>query len=131
GASVPPTQASDDLVLWWEAWNGTRWITLGVTSPTEDTSGSFRDGTLAFTAGFSDETRTVSIPLPSGDDANVGTLQPTEITGLTNYWIRVRIVAGNYGLEGRYVRDDTQPAKVRFEPSTFAPPLLQSARLSY
>lgn len=134
GGSVLPTQASDDLQLKWEIWNGTAWFELGTSSPKpdpeEDPAATIKDGTRAFTFGGTRGSDAISIQLPDGSEP-ARTAQPVEINGVTSCWIRVRIVAGSYGRDARFVDDDTLPAKVRFEPATFAPPLVESLRLSY
>ncbi|HAH10670.1 MAG TPA: hypothetical protein DCL48_11265 [Alphaproteobacteria bacterium] len=62
--------------LSWEYWNGTSWWGL----PLEDGTGNF------LASGC------VKFRLPSE-------LRPVEVIGKTNYWIRARLVSGDYGRE--------------------------------
>ncbi len=58
----------------WECWNGIHWVVLDVSDETE-----------ALT-----ENGQISFQLPPD-------FQQSTINGLENYWVRVRLVAGNYG----------------------------------
>lgn len=123
---IPPAKASDKLVLEWEYWDGGGWKSLGQAKPQ---AGTGFDSTLAFTA-----TGKVVINLP----ANV---RSTNVNGVENVWLRVRIAAGNYGEESRYeLKDPLDPSKgyERDEkgsyillPETFAPPLIGSLAVGY
>lgn len=120
--------ASTNLVLAWEVGNGTVWQEVGRSSPgstalTGSTTG-FADNTKALTTN-ADETNTTGlvkfkIPLSVGPDT---------INGVSNYWLRVRIVQGNYGVDASY----TQNASGNFTliEATFRPPVIRSLRLSY
>ena len=77
GLFVDPAVAPPPPQLSWEYWNGTGWTVLGV-----------NDGTAALTA----PTGQVTFTAPAD-------IEPTAIGGQTNYWIRVRIAAGDYGQE--------------------------------
>ncbi|NEO40242.1 MAG: putative baseplate assembly protein [Moorea sp. SIOASIH] len=108
-----PTRASSNLRLKWEFWNGKIWQELGIASL--ENSG-FRDTTQVFTQ--------------SGQVAFTLFEKPATITinGVENFWIRVRISAGNYGREASYqqVEDSYQ-----LQPATFAPPLIESIVVSH
>jgi len=121
GAPVQGTvQASADLILTWECWNGKAWQELGRSGPgtagqalgslVDETNGFKRSGTVAFT-------------LPD----SVPSLQ---LNGQDSHWLRVRIVKGNYGLPARYEPADTA-AGFRLIPETFAPPILGRVRIGY
>jgi len=101
-ASPLPAQASSDLILRWEVWNGA-WIELGTSTPkgpvaTTVNGNTFKDTTNAFTL--------------EGDI--VFTMPPQvasfNVNGKESFWIRVRIISGNYGLEGRFVAKAQVPA---------------------
>jgi predicted phage baseplate assembly protein len=114
----PPVYTTNRPELLWEFWNGTNWETLGTalsTKGVEETN--FKDYTRALSV-----TQYVQITFAS---------QPFETTvnGVKNYWLRVRLVAGNYGDEVRYVRDTNNAYKV--EPATLAPPVVRDLRLKY
>jgi hypothetical protein len=129
---IPPTRASADLKLKWELSSGSAWIELGTTTR-DGVSGSFSDGTKAFT-----QSGDVSFTLPD---------QParTTIGGVEGYWIRVRIVSGNYGEEthfqlkdpndpaqGYQLNDPTDRAKgYVLVPASFAPPSISSITVDY
>lgn len=82
-----PSLDDIDPVLSWEYWNGTGWVnlTLGKIEdpmtredfPGDDTRDLIQNGAVRFV-----------VP----DD-----IAPTEIAGQTNYWIRARLIGGNYG----------------------------------
>lgn len=113
----PTTVPSPDLMLKWETWDGTSWVSLGQTTPTGSVAGtSLVDGSKAFT-----KSNTVTFTLPS-------ILAPVTVNGVSSNWIRVQIVAGNYGVDATYVSDGTG-----FKPvlATFNPPLVRSLTLSY
>lgn len=120
---IPLVQTSGDPKIAWEIWNGNTWLELG--QSTQSTSGSesaetggfnLADGTKAFT--ISGE---VSFTLPS----EIGQAM---VNGETGYWIRVRMVQGNYGTEAWYhlISGVYEP-----QPATFAPPSVASLRLDY
>jgi len=70
--------------LSWEYWNGKGWVAL-----TKD----FEDETDAFTAG-SEVTVTKKVTFSCPND-----IKPANANNQENYWIRVRIVGGDYGKE--------------------------------
>jgi hypothetical protein len=109
------TQASSDLVLSWEVWNGTTWAVLGTSTPTQ--ASGLVDGTKAFTQ--------------SGDVVigAVGTMAPRAVNGVEGYWLRVRISAGNYGREARYL--PVADGGFKLEPASYAPPIVQRIAVAY
>jgi hypothetical protein len=115
GSGPPP---SSDLKLRWETWNGAAWQLLGETTR-EGSVGGIVDGTKAFT-----KSGTVTFNLPA-------TLAPTTVNGVEGHWIRVHIVAGNYGLDAFYQQDPTAPGGFRLVNATFRPPLVSTLALSY
>ncbi|EGJ35419.1 MULTISPECIES: putative baseplate assembly protein [Moorena] len=108
-----PTDASNNLRLKWEFWNGKIWQELGISSLENY---GFRDTTQVFT-----QNGQVEFPLFEKP-------APITINGVESFWIRVRISAGNYGREASYqqVGDSYQ-----FQPATFAPPLIESIVVSH
>jgi hypothetical protein len=90
--------------LSWEYWNGTGWVSLLV----NDGTGSFlKSGDITFT-------------VPT-------TIQPTEVVGQENFWIRARLVGGDYGRETFFVKDD----KVISDKSSLHPPKVSTLRIVY
>jgi len=114
----PPTKPSNDLKLSWEMWNGSAWVVLGTSTPAAPAATGFQDKTQAFTQSNS---VTFTTPL------QVGT---TTVAGVEGYWLRVRIVAGDYGKDARYVKDDGTPAGFKLQLADFAPPIIATAKLA-
>jgi hypothetical protein len=141
----PPAAPSDDLRLLWEIWNGS-WVPLGTSSKTGavDTvvrgklvKTSFADGTKA----FSQDGDVVFFTLPPQ-------VAKSSLNGKENYWIRVRIISGNYGVESRFVpaqkrtvaggtraagSDLVEPPvpEFAFQLATFQPPSISSVTADY
>ncbi len=94
-AVIPVGQASEDLTIGWEYWDGRKWRLLGKAGPKGPRPGGsdefgFRDETACLT-----KSGVVSFYRPKD-------LQPGEVNGEENYWIRARIELGNYGRPGTY-----------------------------
>jgi hypothetical protein len=107
GVTVGP---SPDLQLRWEAWDGTAWQNILIV-----------DNSTGFSVAAP-----VMLRLPLS-------VAPVVVNGLSAFWIRVRIAAGNYGLPARYrpKAGTISPVEFEFVPDTFAPPSLSSLTLSY
>jgi len=98
-------EAKEKVTLSWEYWDGTVWRSLdGI------------DKTIDFTSD-----RKIVFECPED-------LEETEINGEKNYWIRVRLVNGNYG-QYKFVED----SKDKFWTRTpdFNPPIISSFRIKY
>lgn len=122
-ASPPPgaTVPSSDLTLKWEAWDGAKWALLGTTTR----NGQTGDGTLGDTSrAFTISNSTVTFTLPAS-------LGPTTVNGIQANWVRVQITAGNYGVDSKYTPDAGAPGGFKFDPPTFAPPLVSSLTVDY
>lgn len=117
---VPPAKPTPNLVVAFEYWSGKRWMELGRTTPDgppEGQSHEFRDSTLAFT-----QTGTISFLRPEG-------LAAKEVSGKEGFWVRARIVQGDFGrpggyvvLEGNWVWKDDHP---------LAPPAFKALEMRY
>lgn len=113
--SPVPEAKGDKLELKWELWDGLSWRTL---LPTADTTEKLTK------SGF------VSFTLPNA--AAVRT-----IGGAESCWMRVRIVNGNYGGEGRINIIDPPPdppnlpQKVEVIAASFKPPLISALSIDY
>lgn len=95
--AVDPPQPSEKLELLWEYWDGKNWAELGRSMPggDEQPHGSFdfvdtthalaRDGAITFN--------------------RPDNWQAREVSGTENFWLRARIVAGDYGVPGRYEQE--------------------------
>ena len=133
--SITPTGESvnPSLRLQWEYWDNTVWKPIGLSNrldpgtPNADYASNFKDNTLAFTQR-EHSAPSVKFNLPSK------LLKATIVNGIENFWIRVRIVAGDYGKEATYVpksATSTQPASYDFKPASFAPPVIGSLKVGY
>ena len=96
---VEPPIGSADLKLRWEFWNGKKWTTLGKTTPNgvpADEPGwyGFADGTNAFT-----QSGTIEFSRPKS-------IEKTRVNDEENYWLRVRVESGDYGIPGAYENVD-------------------------
>lgn len=126
------TKASDDLKLRWEFWNGRAWVELG-TATKDGATGSLNDATRAFT-----QSGEVRFTLPDQSAR-------TTIAGVEGYWLRVRIVSGNYGAEAHFkLKNPKNPAEgyepidpkdlskgYILAPASFAPPSISSMSVDY
>jgi Baseplate J-like protein len=124
----PPAAPSDDLKLRWEVWNGVAWVELGTSTKTGPVAtvvngNSFLDTTNAFS-----QDGTVAFTLPSN-------VRSSEVNGKERFWIRVRITAGNYGVEGYYKGitpvPDPPASPFKFFLPTFQPPSISSLTAMY
>ncbi len=127
GQTPVPKVEPREVKLAWEFWDGRQWTELGVSQETAAvrligaeyspaSRGTFKDTTSAFAV---DGEVTFTIPSPPA---------PVSIAGQTNYWIRVRLVAGNYGQEAHRQREHLVNEEV---PATFAPPMIRSVKGAY
>ncbi len=119
---VEQPQASEELTLSWEYWNGKQWKEIGLTSgegvKKEKGIFSFVDETNAFT-----QTGVVKFKHPPN-------LKKCEVNGQENFWLRVRINTGDFGVGGRYVQDSLGHWVWSFD-RPLRPPLLESINLKY
>ncbi|HEV2705512.1 MAG TPA: putative baseplate assembly protein [Pyrinomonadaceae bacterium] len=113
----------------WEFWDGRTWATLftsnssGAIAPANQ---GFSDGTRAFT-----RSGRVSFSFPR---------QParTQVSGVENYWVRVRIISGDYGKEAYYTlkpkppnATPPPPDEYTLVPASFAPPTVNALGVGY
>ena len=107
---------SEDLQLRWETWQGQQWVTIQV----EDTSQNFSVGMNSSPPGGE-----ITFTLPAQ-------VKPGEVNGITAYWVRVRIVRGNYGNPAHYEPlPDTSPTAYQFVPADIQPPILSGMTVTY
>jgi len=125
---VPATQASADIDLRWEFWDGRQWAAVAELS--DDSENFTRSGDVTF--------RLAGQPVP------------TTIGGVEKYWIRIRLAAGNYGREARYeplaaartnadgqVVEAAAPAAAagsagyQLVPADFCPPVIRRLQVDY
>lgn len=100
--------------LSWEYWNGTGWWKI---ADTDDRTGDFRQsGQIIFT-----------VPRDMGQ---------TDVLGRQNFWIRARLVGGDYGRETYSLTDTTNPANavtraVTISTDSIHAPQITSLTLAY
>ncbi len=121
---VPLPVAADDLVLSWEYFDGKKWRILGKITPRgkapqgfETNDHGFFDGTHAFT-----KSGTVKFRRPKD-------LAAGKVTGEPNYWVRVRLELGDYGVPGAYMLDGDK--WVWRDERPLRPPAFKSISLRY
>lgn len=121
----PAANMSGDPRLRWEIWNGS-WVELGTTSakgPVAPVPTGFTDTTNAFSKDGS-----VTFIVPQG-------VNSVSVNGKVSFWVRVRIISGNYGVEGHYesITPKPQPpaSEFNFVLPTFQPPSIQSLTVMY
>jgi hypothetical protein len=97
--------------LSWEYWNGSGWVNLPDLN--DQTGNLLVTGTITFT-------------LPSD-------IAQTEVAGQKNYWIRSRIVGGDYGREtfSFTLNPAGQASTITVNKSAIRPPSIQSLTISY
>ncbi|MGB8217830.1 MAG: putative baseplate assembly protein [Candidatus Methanoperedens sp.] len=88
GVDMP---APETVTLAWEFWDGKSWGIIGKTGKEgiKESHYNFSDSTKAFTLKGD-----VTFTCPE--------IEKKEINGQENYWIRVRIIEGNYGKDASY-----------------------------
>jgi hypothetical protein len=100
--SIEPSSSVPELS--WEYWNGRGWLSLSVIDRTRNLLAS--------------DTVTFTVPR---------SIESTEVAGQDNFWIRARLVGGDYGRETFKVVGD----KVVSEKSTLRPPKIQKLSVRY
>jgi predicted phage baseplate assembly protein len=117
----------------WEFWDGGAWAAL-FTSDSKGTvvpaNQSFADSTLAFT-----QSGRVTFTFPSRPAR-------TAVNGVENFWVRVRIISGDYGKDAYYklkpkpattttTSTTTAPDEYALVPASFAPPTVNALAVGY
>ena len=111
---LPYTAGAVELA--WEVWNGKTWERLTVTS----TQGMVNPTPVNLTASGP-----LSLILPSQTEA-------TSVGGDTHYWLRVRLLKGDYG-QAAFTRPSRngQSPTYEFVEATLQPPSVASLKLGY
>lgn len=138
GAEKPPLPPAkpQDVKLRWEYWDGTAWVELGTSEVSPQKRVRIRLETAEGPdTGFTDTTQVFS---ESGDISFKFPKPPAplNLNGQTNYWVRVRITAGDYGKEAHYEhKEGFVERELRggfvLVPATFAPPSIRSIAIDY
>jgi hypothetical protein len=121
-----PPSAPKDVRLAWEFWDGEMWSAWGG-SRTPAVQLYSAEGEALPQEGLTDGTQNFS---KSGDVAFRFPKAPgsLKVGGVDSFWVRVRLVAGNYGVEA-YREKDLIGSEIR--PATFAPPSIRIIRADY
>jgi hypothetical protein len=114
GLTTPPVPSSD-LILVWEVGGADGWVEVGRSGPgAPPSTAPFADTTAAFTT---DGEVRFTVPSTGG---------PVVLAGISGWWLRARIAAGNYGTAATF-RPSPDPARGPvLVPATLAPPALSS-----
>jgi len=124
-----------NVKLLWEFWDGMAWSQLS--APEVSTSRIRIERTGAPESQPSDRTQALS---DSGDIRFRFPKPPVELQlhGQSNFWIRVRIVSGDYGREarfehptGNFIERELTKREYVLIPATFAPPSIRSVKIDY
>ncbi len=113
---IKPVNPSQNLKLKWEFWNGKIWQLLGISNPDNEGENSndasnFSDSTKALT-----ENGKITFTLFESPFS-------TLVNGVESFWIRGRIIAGNYGKDVSYENNKVTEADIY-------PPILQTIELN-
>jgi hypothetical protein len=121
GGQTPVAAVSRRSVrLRWELWDGAQWVTAGISEsgrPIRDNETGFSDDTKALTASG-----VVTVRIPP-------TTAPLQMAGLKSFWLRVRIVGGDYGHAAAYERGHDGTFIVT--PASFTPPVISVVSIDY
>lgn len=127
-AGVAGGSESGAVTLAWEYWNGRGWQPLGKSDESNNLVGTsnynFRDNTKALTVS---ESGTVQFELPADVTTNI-------VNGLENHWLRVRLIAGDYGQAAGYEAytvnlggdSNSEITAYRLVEANYAPPIITS-----
>ncbi len=113
-ASAAPAVDPNKAQLAWEIWQGSQWEPLVPQANPPDVAILTQSGV-------------VTLALP-------GTIAPTTIAGESNYWIRARLIQGNYGEAAKTVKTGTTPEGFpiyELVAATYKPPSLKTLTLTY
>jgi|SRR5579862_8457977 len=121
-----PRTKTNDTQLAWEFWDGKAWAELGTTG--KHLRFGAEEGDVLDTY-FVDETESLS---KNGKVSFRFGRPPAELNlnGQKNYWVRVRVAAGDYGRDLQY-RKDEATGTLAATPATWAPPSVRSVKLDY
>jgi hypothetical protein len=116
-----PPKPGPELVVAWEYFDGKAWRQMARATPSgleESVQGmKFEDGTLAFS-------QSGSVGFRRPED-----MAETEVFGQPSFWVRARIVQGNYGTPGQYELDGDR--WVWHDENPLRPPYVKAVRLNY
>lgn len=103
--------------LQWETWDGAHATLLGTTTASGPVTGGITDQTHAFSAPSGAVVFTLPAAVPR-----------STIGAVTNRWVRVRLIAGDYGKD---LQVSTSGGVISVDQPTFAPPSISSMTLTW
>ncbi len=142
-----PTPDTENIKVRWEFWDGKKWDIIGDTKQDGIVTGSLISDT---TKAFTNNDGEVIFDCPK--------IELTKVYDEENYWIRVRIIDGDYGKEATYQEitvvehyivvtedgvkykivegekialEDDEETEWIFIPATYKPPSISSLKLDY
>ncbi|MFL6337411.1 MAG: putative baseplate assembly protein [Pyrinomonadaceae bacterium] len=112
----------------WEFWDGRRWATLFTSELKPDKTALVTDSTAPGRTSPADETQAFT---KSGRVSFTFPAAPARaaVNGVENFWVRVRILSGDYGREAYY--KFKKPEEYTLVPSSFAPPTIDALAVGY
>lgn len=115
-----PAPDTRNIKLVWEFWSGRGWEEIDETTKTDVSTLQFNDSTNAFMQNGS-----VIFSCPK--------IEAREINDENNYWIRVRIIDGNYGEEAKYEEGKIEEGKTVwiYKSPTYKPPSIRNFEMTY
>jgi len=97
GVHAPPGP-SPDLVMSWEYFDGKKWRLLGKTTARGAALGGENPWAFVDTSNALTKTGAITFRVPSD-------VSPGEVNGDDNFWVRLRLDAGDFGQNGSYMLD--------------------------
>lgn len=114
------TDKSDIPILSWEYWDGESWSLLQIDeSDKKNLSDNTECAKNSSGRGTGSEFNTMVLTISDMPD-----VKPVKVNGKENYWIRARLVAGNFGKE--YEINDNS-----VNPGSFCPPRIKDIKILY
>lgn len=116
-----------NIVLGWECWNGAKWIEFARVSKTTFHGNITEDTTKALT-----KSGKVKFKCPD--------IKSSSVNGQKNYWIRFRIIGGNYGVDStvKYVpnpvvlqNETVSLTQAEYVEPTYCPPSIKEIKIDY
>ncbi len=121
-----PVKKDGGIEVVWEAWDGQTWQVALANSPGESAA-NFTKDKPATNPTTGKPANTFALTLPP-------VTKPHTINGETNYWVRARIVKGDYGKPAfsEFVKNDSEGRPIyKLVEASFQPPSLVSLKLNY
>jgi len=119
------TDKSDIPILSWEYWDGESWSMLQID---ESETKNLSDNTLCTKKNNSGRGTGSDFSAKVLTISDMPEIKPIKVNGKDNYWIRIRLVGGNYGKEYEIDYGGDVP---KVKPGTFCPPIIKDLKITY